>query len=144
MPNTTDPNAYIYLYYIGLLVVLVGSILAFVSLGAFGGARRNGQKLLAAGLYSLFTGQTFFWIATRWISDPDFHSVNGLEYPADLGLWIGFVGNVLLMGTLIALKGARWLLVIGAFVLSFVVGIGLTPLLYPDEFLMAVPLCGGA
>ena len=60
-----DPNAFVWLFYLGF-VLLVGGCCAYLSaLFSFGGVARNFAALVAVGLYMYLTGSAL--VAAVWI-----------------------------------------------------------------------------
>jgi hypothetical protein len=64
-PARTDPNAYVWLFYLGFLLLVGGCCAYGAALFSFGGVARNFGALVAVGLYMLLTGGAF--VAAVWI-----------------------------------------------------------------------------
>lgn len=60
-----DPNAYVWLFYLGFVLLIGGCCAYFAALFAFGGVARNFAALVAVGLYMFLTGGAF--VAAVWI-----------------------------------------------------------------------------
>jgi hypothetical protein len=96
--DRTDPNAFVWLFYLGF-VLLVGGCCAYLSaLFSFGGVARNFAALVAVGLYLFVTGGAL--VAAVWIwgaQDTSVSQNDAFLGPQFAGLAVMVVGATLII-----------------------------------------------
>ena len=103
-----DPNAFVWLFYLGF-VLLVGGCCAYLSaLFSFGGVARNFAALVAVGLYMYLTGSAL--VAAVWIwglLDERVTENNAFLGPQFAGLAVMIVGATLIVFSRLLPTSAR-------------------------------------
>jgi hypothetical protein len=103
-----DPNAFVWLFYLGF-VLLVGGCCAYLSaLFSFGGVARNFAALVAVGLYMYLTGSAL--VAAVWIwglLDKRVSENNAFLGPQFAGLAVMIVGATLIVFSRLLPTSAR-------------------------------------
>jgi hypothetical protein len=103
-----DPNAFVWLFYLGF-VLLVGGCCAYLSaLFSFGGVTRNFAALVAVGLYMYLTGSAL--VAAVWIwgvQDELVKENNAFLGPQFAGLAVMIVGATLIVFSRLLPTSAR-------------------------------------
>jgi len=103
-----DPNAFVWLFYLGF-VLLVGGCCAYLSaLFSFGGVARNFAALVAVGLYMFLTGGAL--VAAVWIwgvQDKSVSQNNAFLGPQFAGLAVMIVGAALVVFSRLLSVSAR-------------------------------------
>jgi hypothetical protein len=106
--DRTDPNAFVWLFYLGF-VLLVGGCCAYLSaLFSFGGVARNFAALVAVGLYLFLTGGAL--VAAVWIwgvQDTSVSQNNAFLGPQFAGLAVMLVGATLIIFSRLLPTSAR-------------------------------------
>src|SRR6185312_5321630 len=93
-----DPNAFVWLFYLGF-VLLVGGCCAYLSaLFSFGGVARNFAALVAVGLYMYLTGSALVAAVCIWgAQDQLVKENNAFLGPQFAGLAVMVVGAILVI-----------------------------------------------
>jgi hypothetical protein len=103
-----NPNAFVWLFYLGF-VLLVGGCCAYLSaLFSFGGVARNFAALVAVGLYMYLTGSAL--VAAVWIwglQDTNVSQNDAFLGPQFAGLAVMIVGATLIVFSRLLPTGAR-------------------------------------
>ena len=103
-----DPNAFVWLFYLGF-VLLVGGCCAYLSaLFSFGGVARNFAALVAVGLYMFLTGGALVAAVWIWgIQDTSVSQNNAFLGPQFAGLAVMIVGATLIIFSRLLPTSAR-------------------------------------
>jgi hypothetical protein len=103
-----DPNAFVWLFYLGF-VLLVGGCCAYLSgLFSFGGITRNFAALVAVGLYMFLVGSAFAAAVSIWSAlDIRVRQDNSFLGPYFVGLAVLLVGAALIVFSRLLPTSAR-------------------------------------
>jgi hypothetical protein len=104
----TDPNAFVWLFYLGFVLLVGGCCAYFAALFSFGGVARNFGALVAVGLYLFLTGGALVAAVWLWgLQDTRVSQNDAFLGIYFAGLAVALIGSALLIASRLIPAGAR-------------------------------------